>query len=257
MVYLYTFLVKYDKITMFWILIDKYIMSKVKNTMKELPCSEMPYEKCLEHGAPYLSDAELLAIIKKTGSRDKTSYELANEILKLHPVHKGIAGLFYLTRQDYCSLQGIGPVKAIQLLSVVELAKRLSRTTKAKKVCFRKPSEIADYFMAEMRCLETEHVYAAYLDSAGGLLSYKTVFAGTINSSFANPREILRQALQHDAAHFVVLHNHPSGDPSPSREDFAMTQKLKKAADMIGIPLIDHIIVGDNQYYSLKEQGYI
>ena len=111
--------------------------------------------------------------------------------------------------------------------------------------------------MEELRNLETEHFYAAYLDASGHLLHYQAVFVGTVKSSMANPRELLRLALRYDAAHFLVLHNHPSGDPKPSDEDIKTTHRLRDAASLIGIPLMDHIIIGDNQYISLRERGYV
>ena len=232
-------------------------MKKKKYTMKELPASEMPYEKCLKSGAASLSDAELLAVILKTGTQNKTSRELATEILSLHPVYQGLLGLYHLSRQELLSVSGIGDVKAIQLLCVAELSKRLARETKKEcaKICC--PGDAARFFMEEMRNLETEHFYAAYLNAAGQLLHYQAVFVGTIQTSLANPREILRLALRYDAAHFIVLHNHPSGDPSPSREDIQITKQLQEAALLDGIPLMDHIIIGDNQYISLRERGYV
>ncbi|MCH5265646.1 MAG: DNA repair protein RadC [Lachnospiraceae bacterium] len=233
-------------------------MREKKNyTMKELPESEKPYEKCVRSGAGALSDAELLAVIIKTGTRERTSLSLAMEVLKLHPSFQGLMGLYHLTYQDLMKVKGIGRVKAVQLLCMVELSKRLARETKEEVVRLNAPSEAAAFFMSEMRCLEQEHLYVAYLDASGRLLHYQVVFIGTIQSSLANPREILRLALQYDAAHYLVLHNHPSGDPTPSREDIDITKRLMEASEIVGIPLMDHIIIGDNQYISLKERGYI
>ena len=226
-------------------------------TMKELPASEKPYEKCMQSGAGTLSDAELLAVILKTGARGKTSLTLATELLKFHPSYEGLIGLHHLSMRDLMQIKGIGRVKAIQILCVLELSKRLSRQTKNQTVHFSCPGEIAGYFMEEMRNLETEHLYAVFLDASGRLLGFRTVFVGTIQRSIVSPREILRLALQYDAAHFIILHNHPSGDPEPSPEDLAVTTKLRQVADALGIPLVDHIIIGDRQYVSLSERGYL
>ena len=215
-------------------------MKKENFTMKELPDSEKPYEKCERDGAKSLSNAELLAVILKSGTKDKTSLALALEVLSAHPSFQGLMGLFHLTRNQLLQIHGIGPVKAVQILCAVELSKRL-----------------AAYFMDEMRNLETEHLYLAALDASGRLLYDKAVFKGTINYSVVNPREILRIALQCDAAQIVILHNHPSGNPIPSGEDIKMTKRLYEASDLIGIPLVDHIIIGDNRYISLKERGLI
>lgn len=232
-------------------------MKKNNLTMKEMPVSEKPYEKCMRFGAGMLSDAELLAVIIKTGTRDRTSLSLAMEVLQLHPSCKGLVGLHHLTLKELTKVKGIGQIKAVQLLCLAELSKRLARQTKNDSAYFCRPSEVAGFFMEEMRNLETEHFYAVYLDASGRLLHYEVVFIGTIQTSIANPREILRLALRYDAAHYVVMHNHPSGDPAPSPEDIMITKRLMDASDMIGIPLMDHIIIGDNQYISLKERGYI
>lgn len=225
--------------------------------MKQLPVSEMPYEKCMRYGAGALSDAELLAVVIKTGTRDRTSLQLAMELLELHPFYKGLLGLHHLSQRDLMQVKGVGRVKAVQLLCVAELSNRLARQTKSQSPKLTCPAEAADYFMAEMRVLETEHIYAVFLDASGRILHYRIIFKGTIRSSLANPREILRLALQYDTAHYVVLHNHPSGDPQPSTEDVQMTERLQEASDLIGIPLMDHIIIGDNQYVSMKERGYL
>ncbi len=226
--------------------------------MKELPVSEKPYEKCLRDGATVLSDAELLAVILKTGTRGKTSLSLATELLKYHPVYEGLIGLHHLCMKDLLKIKGIGKVKAIQLMCVLELSKRLARQKKSDDdVFFHCPGDVAAYFMEEMRYLETEHLYAAFLDGSGRLLCSKVVFVGTIMNSIVSPREILRLALQHDAARYVILHNHPSGDPEPSPEDIEITRRLREISDLIGIPLMDHIVIGDNKYISLGERGYV
>lgn len=232
-------------------------MKKDNFTMKELPDSERPYEKCERYGADALSNAELIAVLLKTGTREKTSLSLAMEILQAHPSYKGLMGLHHLTRQDLMCIQGIGPVKAVQILCAVELSKRLAKECKSSAPYFCRPEQLAAYFMEEMRNLETEHLYMAALDTSGRLLYDQAVFKGTIRYSVVNPREILRLALQHDASQYVILHNHPSGDPKPSREDIVMTRRLVKASDLVGIPLTDHIIIGDNRYISLKERGLI
>lgn len=232
-------------------------MGKESFTMKELPNSEKPYEKCEHYGAETLTNPELLAVLLKTGTREKTSLSLAMEILDAHPSYKGLIGIHHLTRQDLMKIRGIGPVKAVQILCAVELSKRLAKECKSSAPYFCRPEQLAAYFMEEMRNRETEHLYMAALDTSGRLLCDRMVFKGTINYSVVNPREILRLALQCDASHFVILHNHPSGDPSPSREDIEMTKRLIRASDIVGIPLTDHIIIGDNRYISLKERGLI
>lgn len=232
-------------------------MKKDNFTMKELPFSERPYEKCERSGAKALSNPELLAVLIKSGTKERTSLSLAMEILQLHPSYKGLLGLHHLTQKDLMKISGIGRVKAIQILCAVELSKRLARECKSTAPYFCRPKQLAAYFMEEMRNAETEHLVAAYLDTRGRLLYDQVVFKGGVQSSIVQPRELLRLALLHDAAQYVVLHNHPTGDPTPSEEDVVVTKRLVKASDEIGIPLTDHIIIGDNRYVSLKERGLI
>lgn len=226
-------------------------------TIKELPESERPYEKFEKSGVTCLSDAELLAVLIKNGSHEKNSVELAREILNLHPVYKGLIGLHHLTDSELRKVNGIGKVKAAQLLCAAELSKRMSRQRKPVKTAFDSPEYVADYFMEEMRTKETETTVVVYLDNRCCLIRYDAVFVGSISSCVANPREILKKALQYDAACFILLHNHPSGDPTPSQADLALTERVKSAGELIGIRLLDHIILGDCQYISLHQRGYI
>lgn len=232
-------------------------MKKDNFTMKELPCSERPYEKCEKYGASVLSNAELLAVLIRSGTRERTSLSLAIEVLQVNPSDKGLLGLHHVTQKKLMEIDGIGRVKAIQILCAVELSKRLARECKSEVPYFCRPQQLAAYFMEEMRNLETEHVYAAYMDTSGRLLHQQMVFKGTIQSAFIEPRELLRLALVYDASQYVVLHNHPSGNPQPSREDIEVTERLAQASKLIGISLTDHIVIGDNQYVSLRERGMI
>ena len=226
-------------------------------TMRELPCSEQPYEKCLEHGPEKLSDAELLAVIIRTGSKEKRSVEVAMQILNLHEHHKGIVALHYLTIPELMKIDGIGYVKATQISCIAELSKRLSKSRRPEQICFRQPKEIAEYFMEEMRSLQEEHVKILMLDGKAGLIHSKTLTIGTVNTSIASPREIFRCALRYDAVNIILLHTHPSGNTMPSHEDIYVTKRIIETGDLIGIPLIDHIIIGDGRYTSMKENGYI
>ena len=226
-------------------------------TMKELPSSERPYERCEKHGPAILSDAELLSVIIRTGTFNKRSVDVAMEVLNSHKLHKGLIALYYLTIPELLKIEGIGKVKAIQFLCIAELAKRLVRMTKNERTSFHSPKEIAEYFMEEMRILQTEHVYLLLLDGKSRLIHHENITKGTVNASVASPREIYRQALQYDAVYIVLLHNHPSGDPNPSTSDINVTNRLRDSGNMMGIPLMDHIIIGDKQFISMKERGYI
>ena len=170
-------------------------MKKENFTMKELPDSEKPYEKCERDGAKSLSNAELLAVILKSGTKDKTSLALALEVLSAHPSFQGLMGLFHLTRNQLLQIHGIGPVKAVQILCAVELSKRLARESKCNATNFSRPEQLAAYFMDEMRNLETEHLYLAALDASGRLLYDKAVFKGTINYSVVIPVSLISSPI--------------------------------------------------------------
>ncbi len=225
-------------------------------SIKELPGSERPYEKAMNYGVSVLSDAELLAVILRSGTKEKTSVELAREILNLSEVYPGLLGLYHASRPELTKLVGIGDVKALELLCVVEIAKRLSRMCRSNGNEFHSPKELALYFMEDMRSLETEHFYVALFDASGRLLKAEDMFRGTISQAIISPREALRLALIHDAFAMVILHNHPSGDPTPSPEDHQTTTIFSQACEQVGIRLYDHIIIGDNTYLSYLESGF-
>ncbi len=227
------------------------------NTMKDLPTSERPYEKIEKYGVSCLSDAELVAVLIKNGTRNKNSVELAREILNLHPVHKGLIGLHYLSDQELKHIDGIGRVKAAQLLCAAEISNRMTKQRIPEREPFNSPETVAGFFMEEMRTKATETTVAAFLDNRCRLIRYEVLFVGSISSCVANPREILKKALQYDASCFILIHNHPSGDCTPSQADLSLTERVKEAGELIGIQLLDHIVLGDCQYVSLRERGHI
>lgn len=224
-------------------------------TMKELPTSERPYEKFYLNGVKSLSDAELLAIILKNGTANHNCIDMARDLLSAHPIYDGLLGLYHLSSKELQRIDGIGKVKAAQISCILELANRIAQIRKPLPQRLDRPDLIADYFMADMSKYETESTVVLYLDNRCRLLHSELLFVGSLSSCVANPREILRKALQYDAASFILLHNHPSGDPTPSSVDLNLTKKLEKAAQYIGVPLMDHIIIGDYQYISLRERG--
>ncbi len=232
-------------------------MSQNYNTMKDLPTSERPYEKIEKYGVACLSDAELVAVLIKNGTRKKNSVELAREILNHHPVHKGLIGLHYLSGQELKHIDGIGRVKAAQLLCAAEISNRMTKQRIPEREPFNSPETVAGFFMEEMRTKTTESTVAAFLDNRCRLIRYEVLFVGSISSCVANPREILKKALQYDASCFILIHNHPSGDCTPSQADLSLTERVKEAGELIGIQLLDHIILGDCQYVSLRERGHI
>ncbi len=224
-------------------------------TIKELPESERPYEKCEKYGASVLSDSELLAIIIKSGNRNERSTDLASRILMMKEARYGLNVLNHVSMKELCSINGIGKVKAIQLMAVAELSKRMAEDIKREGITFEDSDSIAGFYMEKMRHLEREQTRLLLFDMRMKMISDMEIFKGTVGRSFMEPREILIEALKADAVSFVLLHNHPSGDPTPSTADIEITKRLKNAGDLIGIKLKDHIIIGDKRYVSLRSTG--
>lgn len=225
--------------------------------MKDLPETEKPYEKCLLSGPENLTDAELLAVIIRTGSYGEHSLSLASKVLSLnHP--GGILGLLHLSLPELMTLKGIGKVKGIQLLCIGELSRRIWRTLAVEEApVFNDPAVISGFFMEDMRHKEQEELHLMMLNTKNILIKESLIFRGTVNASMASPREVFMEALRYHAVHVVLVHNHPSGDPTPSREDAELTGRMRDVGVLLGIPLIDHIIIGDNTYFSFRERGLI
>ena len=228
-----------------------------KIIMKEISETERPYEKSYKYGVEILSDAELLAVILRTGSRQANALSTAYRILDAHPIHKGIVGLNYLTTEELEDISGVGKVKAIQMKCLAEISKRMAKASLKPFISFESPQSIADYFMENTRYLEKEYVYILMFDSKHKLLKDVRLSEGTVNSSLLSPREVFTTALKFEAVYIVLVHNHPSGDPSPSRQDIEITDRVSSAGRMIGIELSDHIILGNNFYVSLAERGIL
>ena len=220
-------------------------------TMKELPVTERPYEKCEKNGAGMLSDAELLAIVIKTGTRGDKVMDLAVQLLNLNPSCQGLEGIMSLDIQDFQKIRGIGRVKAVQLAAVCELSRRMTRIRFRRDYVFETPQSIADYYMAYMCHLKHEEVHVMMLDARQHMISECLLTKGTVNASLIAPREIFIHALKANAVGIILVHNHPCGDDTPSREDLAATEKVRCAGDLIGIRLLDHIIIGSGHFTSL------
>ncbi len=226
----------------------------MKNTMKALPKQERPYERCMCYGADALSDAELLSVLLRSGAEGLSAIELAYDLLKKLEEQKGLVSLHQISIEELCSIRGIGKVKAIQLKCIAELSKRIAMASKGEGQYLRCASDVAEYLMEQMRHLDHEEVFLLSFNSKSRLLSQKKISIGTINQSSLSPREIFLEAMNQKAAYVIVAHNHPSGDPTPSSDDNYLTQRLMQAGGLIGIELMDHIIIGDHEYYSYKEQ---
>jgi DNA repair protein RadC len=224
-------------------------------TLKDYPEEQQPYNRLETSGAKSLTDAELLAIIIKSGTKSVKAIDIASQILTMSA--EGLVGLHKFTVEELKSVKGIGRVKAIQLKALAELSIRLSSAKPIKRISVTSPSFVANMFMEEMRHLEQEHIKLIILNNKNHIIKDHTLTIGTVNASLVNPREVLIYCLRHQCVQFILMHNHPSGDPTPSNEDILMTKRMNKACELIGITLLDHIIIGNHRFVSLKEQGYI
>ena len=231
-------------------------MEKQQIRMKELPIEDRPYEKCRQYGPEALQDAELLAVILRTGTRGKSALDLAGEILR-RSSRTGLLSLHHLSLQELTDIPGVGMVKAIQIKCIGELCKRMARMEARRTLSFHDPKTIADYYMEFLRHEEQEKIFLMMLDTKNQLLGEQCMSQGTANISVLTPREVLITALQHHAVNLILLHNHPSGDPAPSREDALLTERIRQSADIIGLHLLDHIVIGDHRYVSFREAGYL
>lgn len=225
--------------------------------MKELSENERPYEKCLRYGAEYLSDTELLAVLLRSGVKGMNSLELAQKILQTPSEGTGLLNIHHLTLQKLKNIRGIGTVKAIQILCLSELAKRLAKTSAGEGLIFNNPSTIAEYYMEELRHQKQEQMKLLMLNTKTKLIGETDISKGTVNASLVSPRELFIEALNQEAVSIILIHNHPSGDPTPSKSDILLTKRVKDAGDLIGIELLDHIIIGNNCYISFSEQKMI
>ncbi|MGN0158032.1 MAG: DNA repair protein RadC [Brotaphodocola sp.] len=227
-------------------------------TMKDLPNDDRPYERCLREGPEVLSDAELLAVILRTGSREDNSLELASKVLALNYPKEGILGLLHLSLPEFMSVKGIGKVKGIQLLCIGELSRRIwKRRTLEQPLVFTDPKAVAEFYQEDMRHLMQEQFHVMMFNSKQILIRELLLSKGTVNASLASPREIMIEALRYQAVSLILVHNHPSGDPEPSSEDVQITMQAAAAGNLIGITVLDHIIIGDNSFVSLKERGFL
>ena len=219
--------------------------------------SERPYERCLAYGANVLSDAELLAVIMRTGTRGVSAVELAHRVLSLPGGPEGLAGLCHRTADELMQLSGIGTAKAVQLVCVGELSKRIAQLRASADLSFSHPESIARYYMERFRHETQELFYVIFLDTKLGRLGEEVLTKGGSVSAPVPVRELLRSALRYNASSVVIMHNHPSGDPDPSPDDIRVTGRVAEAAALVDIRLLDHIIIGDRLYYSFLENGLI
>lgn len=222
--------------------------------IKEICKNERPYEKCMEQGAASLSNTELLAVLLRTGTKGKSALDLAQQLLGTECGEDGLLNIHSFTLDKLKNIKGIGSVKAVQILCLSELAKRLAKTNAKERLHFNRPSTIAQYYMEDMRHQKEEHIKLLMLNTKSKFLGEKQLSKGTVNSAVITPREIYIEALEKKASGVILIHNHPSGDPTPSENDVLLTKRVKEAGKLIGVELLDHIIIGDNCYSSFAEK---
>ena len=227
-------------------------------TIRELPQDERPREKLLGRGAAALTDSELLAILIRTGVPGANAVELARQLLQRSG---SLSGLSRCTVQEIASIRGIGPTKAIQLVAAFGLGQRLANERLARQK-LDSPESVYDLVAAEMRSLRKESLRVVLLDTRYRLLQMEEISIGSVNESIAHPRDVFRPAVISSAYAVIVVHNHPSGDPSPSQSDHSLTRRLAEAAELLQIKLLDHIIIGAPAegrlpYFSFKEAGVL
>ena len=221
--------------------------------LRDLPRGELPREKLIEHGAAALSNAELLAILLRTGTRSCSVLELAGEVL-VRIREQGIAALANMSPVELTDIKGLGEAKAATVLAAVELGRRLGAAA-AVRTEVREPGDAAHYAMPRLLGERREHFAVILLDTKNRILGMRDVSIGSLTASVVHPREVFQEALRFSAASMILVHNHPSGDPAPSREDIAVTDRLVKAGQIMGIPVLDHIVLGGHDFLSMKERG--
>ncbi len=220
--------------------------------VRDIPKEDRPREKLIGRGAAALSDTELLAILLRTGTSSVSVLHLAEEVLAKYR-DKGLVAIMNMSPQEIATVHGVGLAKAATIVAAVELGRRLSTRAAQKTEKIEGPEDAARYMMPMLRYEQKEHFLVMLLDVRNRVIATSTISVGGLTSSIAHPREVFREAIRHSAAALILVHNHPSGDPSPSREDIQLTRQMMKAGDVMGIPVLDHIILANDDFLSIKE----
>ncbi|OCA91254.1 hypothetical protein A8F94_05180 [Bacillus sp. FJAT-27225] len=229
-------------------------MTSTTLMIRDYPQEERPRERFIAGGPSSLSNHELIALLLRTGTKDESVLQLANRLLSHF---EGLRLLKAASLEEITAIKGIGQAKAIQLMAALELGGRVANLSNHERYVIRSPEDGANYVMNEMRFLSQEHFVCLYLNTKNQVLHKQTIFIGSLNASIVHPREVFKEAFRRSAASIICLHNHPSGDPTPSREDIEVTKRLSECGKIIGIDVLDHLIIGENKFVSLKEKGYL
>ncbi|MEK7806731.1 MAG: DNA repair protein RadC [Chloroflexota bacterium] len=228
-------------------------LGRYQPTIRDLPQGERPRERLREYGAKHLSNTELIAILLRTGLQGENVLSLSSRLLAKF---KGLAGLGRASFAELCAERGLSEAKACQVMAALELGRRFVSLAPEERMVISSPKDVANLVMAEMAAFDQEHLRVVLLNTKNEVLSIQEIYIGNVNSSVVRPGEVLRPAVRDNAPSVIVVHNHPSGDPTPSPEDIAITRELLAAGKLMGIELLDHLVVGSgNRYVSLNEKG--
>lgn len=220
-------------------------------TIKEIPLNDRPREKMAANGAAVLTDAELIAILLRTGTAEKSAIDIASEMTADGGLYKRLAGITRLN--ELTNIKGLGQAKAATVLAALEIGRRIASAKPIEKIHFSCPQDVADFLMPRLRYAAKEQFVVILLNNKNKVIGTEVVSEGSLSSSVVHPREVYAPAILHHAAAIMVAHNHPSGDPKPSIEDEEVTRQLLRSGKVLGIPMIDHVIIGDGNYYSFLE----
>jgi DNA repair protein RadC len=221
-------------------------------TIKELPSSERPRERLLNYGVGALSNAELLAIVLRIGTKEENAVRMAQRLLA---TVGSLAGMVRINPSELAREKGVGPAKVAQIKAALELGRRMLIESPEERPQVRSPADAANLVMTEMSLLEQEHLRVMLLDTKNRVLETPTIYIGSLNTSLIRVGELFREAIRANCASLIVLHNHPSGDPTPSPEDVAVTRQIVEAGKLLDIDVLDHLIIGRQRFVSLKERG--
>lgn len=221
-------------------------------TIKDLPADERPRERLVKYGAEALSNAELLAIILRVGTQEYSAIGLAEHMLSRF---NGLKGIATSSVEDLSRIKGLGIAKAAQIRAMAELGKRLAASVGHSRPTIRSPQDAADLVMPELRDEPQEHFKGIFLNSKNEVLKIRTITIGSLDASMITPRELFRDAISTNSASVIIAHNHPSGDPTPSQEDISVSKRLSEAGKVVGIEVLDHLVIGEGRWASLKERG--